>query len=156
MRKIYDLYLKGYSPSAIAKITGLKYEKLAIQILKRKSNAGYICYNGQEYKGKHEAIIPESVYLEAMRCMQERSLVRSTEPVHLLTGLLVCGECGAKMRYQKWGKSGYRIVCYSRDKSKPHLVKNPDCENEIFYADEIEDGLIIEIKRAKEIRRKGR
>ncbi len=149
VRKIYDLYLKGYSPSAIAKITGLKYEKLAIQILKRKSNAGYICYNGQEYKGKHEAIIPESVYLEAMRCMQERSLVRSTEPVHLLTGLLVCGECGAKMRYQKWGKSGYRIVCYSRDKSKPHLVKNPDCQNEIFYADEIEAVILKDLFSAK-------
>jgi len=145
VRKIYDLYLKGYSPASIAKTVGLKYEKLALQILKRKSNAGYIQYNGEEFKGKHEAIISEETYNEAMKFMKERSKNRTSESEHLLTGLMICGSCGAKMRYQKWGKSGYRIVCYSRDKSKPHLVKDPDCENEIFYADEIDDILLRDL-----------
>lgn len=149
VQKIYDLYIKGYSPAEIARITGLKYEKLAIQILKRKSNAGYICYNGEEYKGKHKPIISEETYYEAMRCMRERSLLRSSEPVHLLTGLLVCGKCGAKMRYQKWGKYGFRIVCYSRDKSKPHLAKDLSCENEIFHADQIEDIILKDLFSAR-------
>lgn len=145
VKKVYELYLKGYSPRKIAAITGLKYERLALQILKRKSNAGYIQYNGEEYKGKHEPIISEEIYNETMLMMKQRSSLRSVEPVHLLTGLLFCGACGAKMRYQKWGKSGYKIVCYSRDKSKPHLVKSESCENETFWADEIEDLVLKDI-----------
>ncbi len=149
VRRAYLLYIDGYSPKQIASIIGLKYEKLVIQILKRKSNAGYICYDGEEYKGKHQPIISEEIYMEAMKCMKERSKVRSTEPRHLLTGLLVCGKCGGKMRYQKWGEAGFRIVCYSRDKSKAHLIKDPDCENEIFYADEIEDIILKDLFSAK-------
>lgn len=145
VRRIYDLYIEGYSPRRIAEITGLKYERLAIQILKRKSNAGYIEYNGEEYLGKHEPIISLDKYNEAMELMRERSSLRNTESLHLLTGLLVCGECGAKMRYQKWGKNGYKIVCYSRDKSKKHLVKDESCKNELFWDYEIEDIILKDL-----------
>lgn len=138
VKKIYELYLKGYSAGKIASLLGLRYESLVIQILKRKSNTGCITYNGEEYKGKHAAIISEKTYDEAMHLMKQRGNLRSTEPVHLLTGLLYCGVCGAKMRYQKWGKKGYKIVCYSKDKSKPHLVKDENCESEGVWADEIE------------------
>jgi len=46
VRKIYALYIKGYSLNRISQMVGLKYEKLAYQILTRKSNAGFITYNG--------------------------------------------------------------------------------------------------------------
>lgn len=149
VRRIYDLYLEGYSPRRIAEITGLKYERLAIQILKRKSNTGVIEYGGEEYQGKHIPLISPEKYNAVMEMMKERSNVRSTEPVHLLTGLLECGVCGAKMRYQKWGKSGYKIVCYSRDKSKKHLVKNAECENELYWAFEIEDIILKDLFSAR-------
>lgn len=149
VRRIYDLYLDGYSPRRIAEITGLKYERLAIQILKRKSNAGYIEYNGEEYLGKHEPIISLEKYNAAMNSMRERSNMRSTESAHLLTGLMECGICGAKMRYQKWGKNGYKIVCYSRDKSKKHLVKDEACENELFWDYEIEDIILKDLFSAR-------
>ena len=38
VRLIYSLYLEGYPMYKIAKMAGLKYERLAVQILKRKSN----------------------------------------------------------------------------------------------------------------------
>ena len=149
VRRIYDLYLEGYSPRRIAEITGLKYERLAIQILKRKSNAGYIEYNGEEYIGKHEPIISLDKYNAVMESMRERSSIRNTESSHLLTGLMVCGRCGAKMRYQKWGKNGYKIVCYSRDKSKKHLVKDTACDNELFWDYEIEDVILKDLFSAR-------
>lgn len=139
VKKTYDLYLKGYSTNAIARILGLGYEKLARQILMRKSNAGYIVYKGEEYLGRHEPIISLETYEKAMQAMEERSGNRRNDGGYLLTGLLRCGNCGAKMRYQKWGKSGVKIVCYSHDKSKPHLVKDPDCRNEGVWADELEE-----------------
>ena len=43
------------------------------------------------------------------------------------------------MRYQKWGKAGDRLVCYSRDKSKPHLVHDADCPNRGVMARDVEE-----------------
>ena len=142
VRKIYDLYLDGCSTAKIAQTLGLKYEKLAIQILTRKSNAGYIRYNGEEYIGRHAPIISLETYNRAMDFMAERAVNRLTESAYLLTGLIVCGKCGAKMRYQKWGKHDCKIVCYSQDKNKPHLVKDPNCDNARHWASEIE-GVVV-------------
>ena len=138
VRLIYSLYLEGYPMYKIAKMAGLKYERLAVQILKRKSNAGYITYNGEEFKGRHEAIISEDIYNAAMKMMEERSSKKFTDSAYLLSGIVYCGVCGAKMRYQKWGKRGCKLCCYSLDKNKPYLVKDENCTNEKIWADEVE------------------
>lgn len=143
VKRIYDLYLQGYSLQKISDILGLKYERLAQQILTRKSNAGYVVYNGIEYKGRHEPVISEETYDKAMIMMSERSAKRFISTTnHLLTGLVYCGKCGAKMRYQKWGKSGYKFVCYSQQKSKEYLIRDPNCNNERIWCDEVEEAVI--------------
>ena len=142
VKQIYELYLKGYAPQPIANILGLKYDRLVIQILKRKSNYGVIEYNGQIYQGKHKPIISKEIYDLAMQEMQRRSEKYTGQSSHLLTGLLYCGKCGAKMRYQKWGNSGNKLVCYSQQTSKKYLIKNPDCDQEKIWAEDIEDAVI--------------
>lgn len=139
VRRVYELYLSGYSTNAIARILNLKYERLARQILTRKTNAGFIVYKGEEFRGKHEPIVSLETYEKAMHLMKERSDRRVSDAGYLLTGLVRCGHCGARMRYQKWGKNGYKLVCYSKDKSKPHMVKDPDCPNSGVWADEVEN-----------------
>jgi len=145
VRKVYELYLKGHSTSNIAQTLGLKYDKLAYQILSRKSNAGYIVYNGEEYLGNHEPIVSLETYEAAMRYMKERSVKKVSESNYLFTGLLYCGKCGSKMRYQKWGKHDCKIVCYSQDKSKTHLVKDPNCDNCKLWASDIEDIVVKDL-----------
>ncbi len=145
VRKVYELYIAGYSTNYIARILGLSYEKLARQILSRKTNAGYICFNGEEYKGLHEPIISLETYEKAMHLMRERSKTTTADSGHLLTGLVKCGCCGARMRYHKWGKKGYKIICYSRDKYKSHLVHNPECPNKGVMAKELEDIVINDL-----------
>lgn len=138
VRKMYDLYIQGHSAYDIAKALGLKYDRIVSQILMRKSNIGLIPYNGEEYQGKHKPIISKEVYDLAMECMRRRSVVRTSKNNHyLFTGLLECGVCGAKMRYQNG-----RIYCYSRQKSKPHLVKDPNCSNKSYVAAEIEEAVL--------------
>lgn len=146
VKQVYDLYLKGFSLQSIANKLGLKYEKLASQILTRKTNIGIIEYNGVEYKGQHQPIVSREIYEKAMalRALRsEKRLVSTT--MHLLTGLIYCGVCGAKMRYQKWGKAGYKLVCYSQQISKPYLVKDPDCSNETVWAQDIERAVISDL-----------
>lgn len=135
VRRMYDLYIQGHSTYEISKILGFKHDKIVSQILTRKSNHGIIVYNGEEYQGRHEPLISKETYEKAMESMRRRSATRT--PIynnHLFAGLLECGVCGAKMRYQNG-----RIYCYSRQKSKSHLVKDPNCNNESHKAVEIEE-----------------
>lgn len=143
VRKIYDLYLGGMSLQNIADLCGLSYERLASQIIKRKSNTGVIVYNGEEYKGRHQPLVSEETYNKAMLMMQERSSARCTVfPDHLLSGLVYCGVCGAKMRYQKWGKAGTKLVCYSQQKSKRYLIRDENCDNIKPWADDVEAAVL--------------
>lgn len=146
VRQIYDLYIKGYSLQTIANMLNLKYDKLAYQILTRKSNAGFIVYNGVEYKGRHEPIVSLETYETAMSLLKERSAKKYVSKTdHLLTGLVYCGKCGAKMRYQKWSANGYKLICYSQQKSKPYLIKDPDCDNARVWVDDIEEAVISDL-----------
>ena len=146
VRRLYDLYLEGYSLSDIARVLGLKYERLARQILLRKSNTGVIVYNGEEYPGLHEAIIDSATYEKAMAEFRRRSQNGRRGGTHLLTGLLFCGYCGAKLRYQKWNKSGdCKLVCYSHDKSKPYLVRDENCPFEPVWAEDLEEYVLRDV-----------
>lgn len=139
VREIYARYLSGESAGSIARALGLKYEHLVRQILDRESNTGIIVYKGERYPGRHEPLIDRETWLRAQRRLHRPNRPRAADGGKLLTGLLVCGHCGAKMRYQKWGKAGDRLVCYSRDKSKPHLVHDADCPNRGVMAREVEE-----------------
>lgn len=148
VRYIYDRYLAGDGLQKIADDVGLVYERIAYDILTRKTNAGFIVYNGVEYKGRHEPIISEETYRAAMSLYRKRSAKKLfSKTDHLLAGMITCGVCGARMRYQKWRSDRWKLVCYSRQKSKAYLVKDPNCDNEYVWADEIEVGVIDAVFR---------
>lgn len=152
VRRIYDLYIQGYAMQTIANMCGLKYDKLVQNILARKSNTGVIVYNGIEYQGRHEPIISPETYQKASLAMLERAGQKFTSATeHLLTGLLRCGKCGARMRYQKWGNAGTKLVCYSQQKSKSYMVKDKGCQNPKPWADDVE-AIVLDVvfRRARE------
>ncbi len=144
VRDIYSLYLDGYSTRKIALMTGLKYERLAIQILKRKSNTGSIIYKGTEYENCHEPIVSKETYEAAMKQMELRARSGGGAKC-LLAGLIYCGVCGAKMRYQKWSGGEYKIYCYSKDSSKTHLSPGGDCGNARIDASELENVVLSDL-----------
>lgn len=130
VRKAYEMYVDGYSYNRIADILGFGQEQIVRNILKRKSNIGIIVYKGEEYKGRHEPIVSEELFYKAQECMEKRTSNSNISNNYMLTGLCVCGKCGAKMRYQNWGKR-IKIICYSQGTyGKKHLVKDPNCRNE--------------------------
>ncbi len=147
VREIYARYLEGQSTGRIARELGLKYEHLVRQILLRESNTGVIVYRGETYRGRHEPLVDPDTFARAARRLQRSDKPRAAASNKLLTGLLVCGHCGAKMRYQKWGSAGDKLVCYSRDKSKPHLVHDANCPNRGVMARQVEEVVIRDLSR---------
>lgn len=143
VRHIYDRYLAGASMQNIADELDLKYDRVVYNIITRKSNAGYIVYNGEEYLGLHEPIISLETYEQAMQLLAARSAAKLvTKTGHLLTGFCYCGKCGAKMRYIKWGKAGYKLMCYSQEGTKRYLVRDPNCDVPSPFAEDVEQGVI--------------
>lgn len=147
VREIYARYLEGQSTGRIARELGLKYEHLVRQILLRESNTGVIVYRGTTYPGRHVPLVDRETFARAQRRLCRPDKPRAAASEKLLTGLLVCGHCGAKMRYQKWGGAGDKLVCYSRDKSKPHLVHDAACPNRGRMARQVEEVVIRDLSR---------
>lgn len=48
------------------------------------------------------------------------------------------------MRYQKWGKN-LKIVCYSQQTTKQYLIKDPDCKNQKYFAEDVEEAVVQEL-----------
>jgi len=143
---IFDLMktlrLQGYSYNELSKVTG--YDESWIQgILSSKTNLGKIPFKGELYDGKHEAIISEEEYQQLQEIEKQRSKNQHASH-YLLSGKIYCGNCGAKYRYQKWGQ---RIICYcySQQKSKPKLIKDPNCNNIRLDSFEIEDNFLEQL-----------
>ncbi len=145
VRLVFSLYLEGKSAMTAAKLSGLKYERMAIQILKRITYAGDTVYNGEIIRDTHEPLISREIFEQAQREMKRRAKSEKSTSKCLLAGFLYCGVCGCKMRYQKWGKSGYKIYCYSQDPSKKHISGDHRCNNTKTDAEELEKIVLADL-----------
>lgn len=137
VREIYRLYLEGMSTYRLAKLFGFKGDRQVALMLERPTYIGMIVYKGELLPGLHEPIVEREIW---ERVQQERKRRTTSVPQaskYLLAGLLECGICHARMRYQTWGR-GLKIYCYSQQTSKPNLVKDPNCSNAKADAEEIE------------------
>ncbi len=68
-------------------------------------------------EGKHPALISEEIYEKAKTIMQRniKSPVKpSTSLSNALAGIVVCGVCGAKMRYRPYLKSDPHLMCINK------------------------------------------
>jgi len=145
VRQIFDLYLQGYSTTQLAKMFDVAGDRHITNILDRVTYLGKINFNGEILDGLHKPIIDEKTW----NLVQEERRKRSTKGIvtssYLLTGLIYCGKCGARMRYQKWGKNGLKIYCCSQQHSRPEFVIDPDCDNMKLDACDVEDVVIKDL-----------
>lgn len=143
VRQIFELYLQGYPTTRLANMFDVSGDQHISAILSRETYLGRIKFRSEIIENCHEAIIDEDTWEKVQEERKRRSSGRGGA-IYLLTGLLFCGRCGAKMRYQKWGK-GLKIYCYSQQKSKPSLVRDPECDNVRYDAYEVESAVLSDL-----------
>lgn len=142
LHKMISLYISGKSFNVIGKIVGMDESMVETRILSI-TNTGKVPYRDEVYDGQHEAVVSDELYEEILRVNKVRSREKY-ERHYLLSGKVFCGHCGAKYRYQKWGK---RLImyCYSQQKSKPRYIKDPNCNNKKWDTFEVEDAVLEEL-----------
>ena len=142
---IYRAYVEeDLSPTQIMIRFGLKTEAHIRNILKNRVYIGYLTYKGEEFKGLHQSLISEELWEQAQERIKTRSVIRGKN-YYLFTGLMYCGECGAKLRYNGGTKDNRMIYCYSREKSKPKLVRDPNCPLKSIWQLDLEQAVLSKI-----------
>lgn len=134
-----------YSPLKIANILALSSDNVVFNILRNRTYLGEITFRGEQLPGVHQRLIEDEDFDKAQQILQSRSVARYPS-TYLLSSLVYCGNCGAKMRYMKYGRCGknLKLICYSQYESnnKRNLVKDKNCSNYKYDAIEVEQAVI--------------
>lgn len=150
VRKIYEWYLAGSSLKAISE--RLKKEGYTNRyssynswtcirnILENDTYIGRLHFGDVVVENAHEAIVSKEQF-DATQVLRgkrkEKYGSNAFKSKHLLTGLLFCGNCGGRYYRRNSGKYSY-YACYSRTKQMQSMVKDPNCQNKIWKASELE------------------
>lgn len=143
VKKMIELYLEGTPLTQIGEMFGLGDNTIRT-IFTSPVSLGKIPYKDEIFEGKHEPIIDQDTFDNLQQKIKDRS-VTYKHANYLLAGKIICGQCGAKYRYQKAGNSSVRLYCYSQQTSKKYLIKDANCHNKKYYDYEIEDYVIKDL-----------
>ena len=119
--KIYERRAAGESYGSLADwlndqgfktIAGGFFTSHAVRdLLECRFYLGKITYRGEEYPGRHEAIVSEELYQRIQARKQKRDSIRSVQgPKGVLQGLIACGNCGKRIQSDRhrFGGAMYR------------------------------------------------
>lgn len=150
VRKVFNMFLAGSSINAIhrglEKAYTTKWSAAKVRnVLKNSVYIGKVKFMKEEHQGAHEPIIEETIFRAANALLS--SSARNGEITsyqktpfraeYLLSGLIYCSRCGAKYS----ANHGY-YKCYSRAKSTPKFIVDPNCKNDNWEIS-ILDNLIV-------------
>lgn len=128
------------------------------RILKNPVYMGYVTLGTEMFRGIHDEIISETDwYLAAAMLEHNKSLDKrnytfkasGSTADNLLTGLLFCGDCGARMYARKVSKSKKKYICHSVARTSAAMIKSDNCTNRLhpYTVEQLEEIVIREITK---------
>ncbi|WJY27416.1 recombinase family protein [Sporosarcina trichiuri] len=158
VRFIFEKFLLGRSIHGILKDTEARFpgvvrsQTTVRKILQNPVYLGKIRYNGEIYEGRHSALIDTSQFDAAEDLLRKRPATPDAFAKRfLLTGLVYCGHCGARLHGRSGGKlkngdSMRYYTCYSRSKTNSRMVKDPLCTKSSERKEPLEELVIRRVK----------
>ncbi|MDD3251804.1 MAG: recombinase family protein [Lachnospiraceae bacterium] len=163
VREVFQLYISGRSIKSIGVEIKNKYgdkrydwgNNTAVRrILSNPIYMGRVTLGDQIYEGLHEPIVSETDWylaaaiLEHNKTMDKRTYAFKASGAtadNLLTGLLFCGYCGARMYARKVSKVKKKYICHSVARTSAAMIKSDNCTNRVHpYTVEQLDAIVIE------------
>lgn len=165
VREIFRLFISGNSIKSISEHMLEIYgdnlydfgNNTAIRrILRNPVYMGCVTLGTERYKGIHEPIISETDwYLAAAILIHNKEMEKRTYAFraagttadNLLTGLLFCGDCDARMYARKVSKSKKKYICHSVARTSKAMIKSDNCTNRLhpYTVEELDQIVIGEI-----------
>ena len=162
VRFIFETYNKGVGLAKIYERVEEKYpgiistETTVRNILKNPLYTAMIKHKGKLYEGEHEPIISDALFSQTQKLIEKRT--STSDPFrkqYILSGLIYCGICGARM----YGRSGGKLkdgtpmryyACYSRTGHRKHMVKDVECTKVSERKEPLENQIIEKIQALNE------
>ena len=165
IRQMFADYASGKSAQRIAKdfnAKGLHHKygewngNVVGKLLQSKTYIGYVKFGSEWYKGTHEPIISDDLFLNVQKVHQRRLATEhhgsGGRPTSYLGGMVYCKRCGAK--YIKYHRSTTHrgkkyeydyYCCFSREpKTGPGT-----CKNDVWKMEELDELIFGEIRKLK-------
>ncbi len=163
IREMYDMYINGISAY---KIFNTFREKgyttkhgpwsgacVIRRLMKSRLYIGELKYKDGIYEGQHEPIVTKEIWDKAQavnELLHKTSNGYRKAPftsTHILTGLLYCGSCGARMHAKKRSVRMYsEYLCYSFSKQSYKYITDRNCKPHIWPCWELEEMVLEEVK----------
>lgn len=164
VQEAYRLFLAGSSISSIAAHMASTYgcalydwgHNTAIRrLLSNPIYMGKVKIGESLYPGIHEPLVSESDWYMAAAMLQHNKeqckrtySYKTRNGLHtdnLLTGLLICGDCGARMYARNVSKSKKKYICHSVARTSAAMIKSDHCTNRLhpFTVEQL-DELVID------------
>lgn len=137
VRAVYDMYAAGISVTEISRrMEGYQtkhgdwsHTSTIGNVLDNPLYAGKVRFDGVVAEGQQTAIIDQATN-KKVKALRERlrRLEANGASAYLLTGLIYCGECGARYFPHKRPNGKVVYSCHSRAKKNRKMVKDPSCK----------------------------
>jgi len=153
IREIFERFYLGHSINSIFEYMNERYggwsHTNVYNVLKNSVYIGKVKFKGQEYDGKHEPIIDKDLFYKVQKLLksperEDQKTAPQKTPFragYVLSSLIYCKRCGA--RYS--ANHGY-YKCYSRAKSDKKYIIDPNCKNDNWKIEDLDQIIMDEIK----------
>lgn len=163
---VKDIFKEVLAGTSIVSISNLMAEKYGEnirawnnttvrRILGNSVYIGKVSYGAELFDGIHDPIIDEEDFYKVQAILKRnkdlylRQRKTNADNIHLLTNLLYCGDCGARMAYNRISPRISRYSCYSVSRKTKAMIKSDHCTNRLnpFTDTQLEEIIINEIKK---------
>lgn len=152
VRELFERFSRGYSLHSCwqymqgrytTKYGAWKSEALVRNVLQNEVYIGKVKFNGTSYPGRHTPIISQELFSavqDILKHSRKDSAAFKRSPFRastLLSSLLYCGKCGARLH----GEHG-NYSCYSRTKGDKRYIVDPGCKNKKWPIEKLDQAVI--------------